>query len=246
MHAPSAAQNLRMCAEIQNGETASQTYRSPDNSARRRRPPGSSRLQANKHRAGASSPEARCFGPGSSEKRTEAEGSVFPRPFTCVPEVFGAEHFRNCWATSASTQLPRLRRNGAQLRISGSIFSSRKLGACSGHCTLQRAALTRLVSWTRYHAAVPISTNKSQQSAAATIGHWEPVEAAVPAAILDSRRRPAFARLASDAHSTALRAGSATTGLKISFAKQDTPGPSCPRKQERNGIASNVVPPGDL
>ena len=56
------------------------------------------------------------------------------------------------------------------LRISGSIFSLRKLGACSGHCTVQRMALTRLVSWARYHAAIPISTHKSQQRAATTYG----------------------------------------------------------------------------
>src|SRR5438270_6322770 len=53
------------------------------------------------------------------------------------------------------------------LRISSLIFSLRKLDACSGHCTLQRMPLTRLRSCTRYHAAVPISTNKTQQRAAA-------------------------------------------------------------------------------
>src|SRR5215475_10742288 len=54
------------------------------------------------------------------------------------------------------------------VRTSGSIFSLRKLGACSGHCTVQRMVLTRLVSWALYQAEIPISTNKSQQSAATT------------------------------------------------------------------------------
>ena len=66
-----------------------QTRRSPDNSAPRRLPPGSSRLQANKHPAGGGSPEARCFGRGSSEKRTDnrrphsaAAGSLAFRKFS--------------------------------------------------------------------------------------------------------------------------------------------------------------------
>ena len=88
MHALSAARNFRLRAEIRNGEMVTQTRRSPDNSAPRRLPPGSSRLQANKHPAGAGSPEARCFGRGSSEKRTDnrrphsvAAGSLASRKF---------------------------------------------------------------------------------------------------------------------------------------------------------------------
>ena len=149
MRALSAARNLRMRAEIRNGETATQTRRSPDNSAPRRPPPGSSRLQANKHPAGASSPEARCFGRGSSEKRTANRRSYLAASrFTCVPEVFAvAANFRTArQAASAVQAAPRPSSKRRTLRISGSIFSLRKLGACSGHCTVQRMPLTRLVS----------------------------------------------------------------------------------------------------
>src|SRR5439155_5117596 len=67
----SATRNFRIRAEIQNDETAVQTNRSPDNCAPHRLPPGSSRWQANKHPADASSPEARCFCPVPSEKRID-------------------------------------------------------------------------------------------------------------------------------------------------------------------------------
>src|SRR5215831_6498514 len=58
--------------------------------------------------------------------------------------------------------------NRRTARISLSILSLRKLGACSGHRTLQRMPLTRLCSCRRYQLAVPISTSNSQQRAAAT------------------------------------------------------------------------------
>ena len=181
MRALSAARNFRLRAEIRNGEMVTQTRRSPDNSAPRRLPPGSSRLQANKHPAGAGSPEARCFGRGSSEKRTASRRSNLAASASPASRMFSGSlaRFRQlagCAADTAAATDVRVQAAASPsskrrtLRISGSIFSLRKLGACSGHCTVQRMPLTRLVSWARYHAAIPISTNKSQQSAAATYG----------------------------------------------------------------------------
>ena len=73
-----------MRAEIQNGETATQTNRLRGNCARRHRRPGSSRWPGDKHPADASSPEARCFGPGSSEKRNSKQEMVFPATHSLV------------------------------------------------------------------------------------------------------------------------------------------------------------------
>src|SRR4029077_3684864 len=113
MRAPSAVWNLRMRAEIRNAEMVTQTRRSPDNSAPRCLLPESSHLPANKHPAGAGSPEARCFGRGSSEKRTDnrrphsaATGSL------ASPKFSRTANFRRPEAVLASRQHFGLRRNG--------------------------------------------------------------------------------------------------------------------------------------
>src|SRR5206468_7675354 len=121
-HALSVAWNFRMRAEIQNGETATQIDRSPDNCARRYLPPGSSRLQANKRRAGAGSPEARCSARVSSEKRTESRRSYSASIGSLASRMFSAPaRFRHSRAAQPtrlppqmgeSRQHPGLRRNG--------------------------------------------------------------------------------------------------------------------------------------
>ena len=152
--APSAAQNLRMRAEIQNGETASQTHRLRDNSARHCPPPESSRLQADKHPAGVNSPEVRCFDPGFQRKTySKQEMELGCERFAGVANVFGSRALSavaGCAADTAATTDVRVQAaaspssNRSTPRISGSIFSSRKLGACSGHCTLQRVRADKI------------------------------------------------------------------------------------------------------
>src|SRR6266446_9450679 len=79
MRVLSAARNLRMRVGIRNGETAIPPNRLWDNCVLHDPPPASSRLRADIHRADASSPKARCFCPGSTEKRTENKGQSWAR-----------------------------------------------------------------------------------------------------------------------------------------------------------------------
>src|SRR3954447_9486455 len=70
-HAQFAMGSLRKRAEIQNDETAVQKNRSRDTYARHRPSPVSIRWLVSKHPVDADLPEARCFFPDSSEKRTK-------------------------------------------------------------------------------------------------------------------------------------------------------------------------------
>ena len=158
----SAAENLRMRAEIRNGETATQTNRLRDNCARHHPPPGSSRLQANKHPAGASSPEARCFCPGSSEKRTEQETVRDSRVCrTRLSSIWTGATLSVHAAASPSS-------NRRTARISLVDFQFAKVRRLFWPLHIPTYAADEIAFVKAIPAAVPISTNKSQQRAAST------------------------------------------------------------------------------
>ena len=162
MRALSAARNFRFCVEIRNGEMVTRTRRSPDNSVPRRLPPGSSHLPGKQTSGRWRFARSALFRPRFHLKRTENRRWCFPAgPFTCVPNLFGADELSPVGGgvrVQAAAAPSSKRRT---LRISGSIFSLRKLGDCSGHCTVQRMPLTRLVSWTR-----TIQQSRSRQTRA--------------------------------------------------------------------------------